>query len=252
MKNSALIIAISATLVACGSGSSGGTVAPTPAPTNNTPTTSQPATSEPTTNMGIKTVANKSSGVHSSQDSYSANSDLNRFTIDGMTINLAPAGMQSSGFLQLQSATGVNGDNVQRFVSGTKYSQTRFGLLTKTGSDDVIAFSQGNPTADMPVTGTANYAGDYIGIHHPTGNIGTGTVTATVDFAAKTINGVSSTDSNGVEGVTLAGQIRGNTFSAQGGPLTAKGQFYGEGASELSGSYNNNGFYTAAFGAKKQ
>lgn len=158
--------------------------------------------------------------------------------------------MASYGFFDVtRIPSGVNGDDLPRIISGTKYT-SRFGLIGNGNSG--IAFSQGNATANMPVSGTANYAGDYLGYNHVTNLVGKGTLQATVNFGSKSITITASNDDAGSLGGIYVGDIEGNTFDVEGHNIKGKGQFYGNNAAEFGGTFSNNNDYSAAFGAKKQ
>ncbi len=264
MKNTLLVIAISAALAACSSGSShstvnSGTKADTPNKTQIANKGKDNAKNNPqkedTNDTAIKLTADVKTGKNESFSEYTPTEDLNKFVIDGKTITLAPGGISSGGFMKLNSTNGVNGDKVQRFISGTKYSQTKFGVLTKTGSDKIVAFSQGTPASSLPEEDGIKYKGDYIGYDHAKGLVGDGTLEMTVNFKTHTAKGSFTEDSNGF----LGGELSGGTVNknklylkdkAKG--VEIKAQFYGKGATELGGVYYHKNQYTAAFGAKKQ
>lgn len=257
--NTLLALAVSAFLVACGSSSSQSSTPPTGKTTGETTgkttgETTDKATEKTTagTETGLQITANRTTGSSASISTYAPTADLNQFVINGQTIDLTPSGFSHGGFLLLGTDNGVNDDNTQRYVSGNKYSQVRFGLLTQKGSNKVTGFSQGNVTKDMPTEGVLSYAGDYVGYDHESAKVGTGTIQAKVDFANKKISGSSSADSNNFPGISFSNEsISANGFSLNKDGVQVEAQFYGPQAAEMSGVYNNNGNYTAAFGARK-
>ncbi len=169
---------------------------------------------------------------------------MNEFILNGTKVDLIPAGFSVGGFFT-QAGGNINGDTLNRVVSGSKYQSSRFGILAPAGKDPV-GFSQGEQTrvADMPLTGTdVKYSGDYAVYKIQDKTFGeTGTIDVTVNFADKKLS--IKPDNH----VTMNGNITGNAFTFDDGK--GKGQFYGSQAAELGGVHKNDKYITA-FGAKK-
>jgi len=226
-------------------------------------------------------------------------------------------GYNSSGYLnyvKLTTAEGTNlefteqnGSKVFEFgeilevsnASGTDYIITidpselpsefqfdyqSFGIWTTgggTGSGKTGVYSVGNPTAvsNMPLSGTANYAGLSFGRYvDGTGKsfFSEGTVSVNADFSAQTVgfatnygatslmNEISEVFSSGAflsMNGTLSISSGTSTFS---GPVTtssglsgtASGRFYGPSANEVGGTFNLTGnsieTHSGGFGAVRQ
>lgn len=245
--NTALIVALSATLVACGSSSSQGTAAPTSTPTSIPTPTKKPVA---TPDTGIKVTGNTSSGRVQSHVGYTPNTDLNKFTINGQTIALVPPGVSAPGLYR--ATMGINGDNISRVIGGSRFKHSRFGLLYPRSGTELTVFSQGIATKDMPNTGAANYVGQYVGYDYTNNRDTYGAFTAAVNFGTKTVRATFDADNRGTTPDTFHNiPITGNTFNAHG----VDGKFYGPQATEMGGVYSGTRSgknYTAAFGAVKQ
>lgn len=204
-------------------------------------------TTPPATASFIGTKAQASiSGSAKSHSARHTTSNLNQIIIDGKTIVLTPAGISAGGFFSTD--TGINGDDFQRIVSGTNYQYSRFGFLFKTDKnpDTVTLFSQGKLTTDMPDTGSANYAGDYVEHDFKQQAVRTGTLTAKADFGQRSLSVFADVDKGKA---SFKARIAGSSFATADG--AGKGHFYGPQAAELGGTYLDNGAIIA-FGAKKQ
>ena len=183
--------------------------------------------------------------------------DLDVLNVEGKSFNIVPTGWAASEVLEITS------NNVTRLVSGTKYKNVRWGLISQEGLNNHYLLAYGiNPTTNMPATGQATYVGN--GVHSYASN-GEGIDTYhlsnakfNVNFADKSLEGSITPANNkpfgNVDEIKLSAKIDGNQFSGN----TAEGsetggRFYGFGASELSGSYiNPQATQIGVFGAQKQ
>ncbi len=254
IQKTLLILALSGTLVACGSSSSQGSHAPKP---NNQGTQKdtnkkndkndkkdekdQGDTHNPTPEHGI---LNDKAGKHLVLvDKPTQN--INKFVLDGQEIDLIPNGFTVGG-IHKQVGSSINGDTLDRAVSGTRYQVSRFGIIAPAGKD-AFAFSQGMHTAvgDLPSGTAVKYKGDYVAYSLKNKTfLNNGTFDATVNFADKTLKlKPDHDDSDG-----LPAHITGNTFTFDDGK--GKGRFYGSQAAELGGVYQDD--QIVAFGGKKQ
>ena len=183
--------------------------------------------------------------------------DLDVLNVEGKSFNIVPTGWAASEVLEITS------NNVTRLVSGTKYKNVRWGLISQEGLNNHYLLAYGiNPTTNMPATGQATYVGN--GVHSYASN-GEGIDTYhlsnakfNVNFADKSLEGSITPANNkpfgSVNEVKLSAKIDGNQFSGKTAEGTETGgRFYGFGASELSGSYiNPQATQIGVFGAQKQ
>lgn len=183
--------------------------------------------------------------------------DLDVLNVEGKSFNIVPTGWAASEVLKITS------NNVTRLVSGTKYKNVRWGLISQEGLNNHYLLAYGiNPTTNMPATGQATYVGN--GVHSYASN-GEGIDTYhlsnakfNVNFADKSLEGSITPANNkpfgSVNEVKLSAKIDGNQFSGKTAEGTETGgRFYGFGATELSGSYvNPKATQIGVFGAQKQ
>ena len=183
--------------------------------------------------------------------------DLDVLNVEGKSFNIVPTGWAASEVLEITS------NNVTRLVSGTKYKNVRWGLISQEGLNNHYLLAYGiNPTTNMPATGQATYVGN--GVHSYASN-GEGIDTYhlsnakfNVNFADKSLEGSITPANNkpfgNVDEIKLSAKIDGNQFSGKTAEGTETGgRFYGFGASELSGSYvNPKATQIGVFGAQKQ
>ena len=183
--------------------------------------------------------------------------DLDVLNVEGKSFNIVPTGWAASEVLEITS------NNVTRLVSGTKYKNVRWGLISQEGLNNHYLLAYGiNPTTNMPATGQATYVGN--GVHSYASN-GEGIDTYhlsnakfNVNFSDKSLEGSITPANNkpfgSVNEVKLSAKIDGNQFSGKTAEGTETGgRFYGFGASELSGSYvNPKATQIGVFGAQKQ
>jgi len=266
-------------LSACGSSGGGSDDQDVSAPSNQTeqsqpstaanntqqPTTSSSQPTSPTTtpnqvltakNIGFVIPKVKGAEVEIAYPKAEA-VDLDVLNVEGKSFNIVPTGWAASEVLKITS------NNVTRLVSGTKYKNVRWGLISQEGLNNHYLLAYGiNPTTNMPATGQATYVGN--GVHSYASN-GEGIDTYhlsnakfNVNFADKSLEGSITPANNkpfgSVNEVKLSAKIDGNQFSGKTAEGTETGgRFYGFGASELSGSYiNPQATQIGVFGAQKQ
>ena len=266
-------------LSACGSSGGGSDDQDVSAPSNQTeqsqpstaanntqqPTTSSSQPTSPTTtpnqvltakNIGFVIPKVKGAEVEIAYPKAEA-VDLDVLNVEGKSFNIVPTGWAASEVLKITS------NNVTRLVSGTKYKNVRWGLISQEGLNNHYLLAYGiNPTTNMPATGQATYVGN--GVHSYASN-GEGIDTYhlsnakfNVNFADKSLEGSITPANNkpfgNVDEIKLSAKIDGNQFSGKTAEGTETGgRFYGFGASELSGSYiNPQATQIGVFGAQKQ
>ena len=140
------------------------------------------------------------------------------------------------------------------------YSDMRFGsnsgLIDKS---HIYFFYNGNPTNDMPTTGTASYVGhaitsvDLNPLDHR--DLYQGDSQFNVDFGNKTLNGALDIRNFHADiNATIAGNyFNGTANSSLASSARVEGKFYGPQAKELAGFIQaNDNSWGAAFGAKQE
>jgi len=266
-------------LSACGSSGGGSDDQDVSAPSNQTeqsqpstaanntqqPTTSSSQPTSPTTtpnqvltakNIGFVIPKVKGAEVEIAYPKAEA-VDLDVLNVEGKSFNIVPTGWAPSEVLKITS------NNVTRLVSGTKYKNVRWGLISQEGLNNHYLLAYGiNPTTNMPATGQATYVGN--GVHSYASNGGgidtyhLSNAKFNVNFADKSLEGSITPADNepfgNVDEIKLSAKIDGNQFSGKTAEGTETGgRFYGFGASELSGSYvNPKATQIGVFGAQKQ
>ena len=266
-------------LSACGSSGGGSDDQDVSAPSNQTeqskpstaanntqqPTTSSSQPTSPTTtpnqvltakNIGFVIPKVKGAEVEIAYPKAEA-VDLDVLNVEGKSFNIVPTGWAASEVLEITS------NNVTRLVSGTKYKNVRWGLISQEGLNNHYLLAYGiNPTTNMPATGQATYVGN--GVHSYASNGGgidtyhLSNAKFNVNFADKSLEGSITPADNepfgNVNEIKLSAKIDGNQFSGKTAEGTETGgRFYGFGASELSGSYvNPKATQIGVFGAQKQ
>ena len=130
------------------------------------------------------------------------------------------------------------------------------GLIDKS---HIYFFYNGNPTNDMPTTGTASYVGHAITSVdlNPSDHrdLYEGTSQFNVDFGNKTLNGALDIRNFHADiNATIAGNyFNGTANSSLVSTGRVEGKFYGSQAKELAGFVQaNDNSWGAAFGAEKQ
>lgn len=176
--------------------------------------------------------------------------------VDGTNVAIGFPGISAGGWLNAKA----NGRDLK--VCCGMYSDMRFGLtdsLDDNGS--AYVFYNGNPTRNMPTSGSASYSGQSIisanvsALEHE--GFYTGTSQFNVDFGNKTLNG--SLGINNIQPVNINASISGNSFNgtATSSSLPSagrvEGKFYGDQAKQLAGlAQANDNNWGAVFGAQKQ
>ena len=176
--------------------------------------------------------------------------------VDGTNVAIGFPGISAGGWLNAKA----NRRDLK--VCCGMYSDMRFGLtdsLDDNGS--AYVFYNGNPTRNMPTSGSASYSGQSIisanvsALEHE--GFYTGTSQFNVDFGNKTLNG--SLGINNIQPVNINASISGNSFTGtatSSSLLSAgrvEGKFYGDQAKQLAGlAQANDNNWGAVFGAQKQ
>lgn len=137
----------------------------------------------------------------------------------------------------------------QGVVSGTHLQNARYGAVQMQQNGAFTLFSQGKatPENDMPTQGKAQYKGHAVLIEQQKMNT-YATSQFQVDFGAKTVVGEIVGKVPNIQA-----DIVGNTFQSKSGANTqTQGQFFGAGAAEMSGVFQQNNGTRGVFGASKQ
>lgn len=144
-----------------------------------------------------------------------------------------------------------------------RYSDIRFGIndsLDENGK--FYLFYNGNPTLNMPTSGSASYSGQSILAIDITesdeDDYHIGNSQFSVNFGNKSLSG--SLGINDIQYVNINASISGNNFSGYANTsllpssvANVEGKFYGEQAKQLAGlAEANDNSWAAAFGAQKQ
>jgi len=181
---------------------------------------------------------------------------MSKINVEGTDVDIGIRGFTAKHWLNV-----LSGKKERRFdVCCGIYSDMRFGsnsdLIDKS---HIYFFYNGNPTNDMPTTGTASYVGhaitsvDLNPLDHR--DLYEGDSQFNVDFGNKTLNGILDirnfhSDIN----ATIAGNyFNGTANSSSVSSARVEGKFYGPQAKELAGFIQaNDNSWGAAFGAQKQ
>ncbi|SDN50718.1 Slam-dependent surface lipoprotein [Pseudomonas jinjuensis] len=154
-------------------------------------------------------------------------------------------------------------DGTLTYGSNGSNGYARYGAwYSKAHTTTEYFYTGDNPTQanQVPSSGTATYAGRAVRANTTDGvsaSSGSTPVSFNVDFAAKTINGVTE-ERAGFSSVSMKGNINGGGFSGSATSGTAKGtfagHFYGADAAELAGmaTFAADAKQNMAFGAVKQ
>ncbi len=279
MKNTLLVVAISAALAACSSGSHLPSVdsgkADTPnknqpsktgtdtskkdtskkdtskkdtskkdTPKKDTPKKDTPKKDTPKKDNSKPSRTDKN--IDAEQHNVQQNK-LNKFVLDGKEIDLIPAGFNIGGIFT-NNGGNINGDTLTKAVSGTKYKYARFGVLRPEGKDPVV-FAQGVETAvnDIPKEDGIEYKGDTITYDIGETNFEKGEFTAVANFNKHEFIVHPNNDKK-----KLVAIIDKNSFIFKNDKGEGKGigKFYGPQAAEMAGTYVDVS-HTTAFGGKK-
>ena len=235
------------TLAACGSSNSdSSTTTTTTTPPNVSP--SQPQASPKVTGAAI-TISGMDHPVLkiSKIEGYTPY----KLNVDGTELTIGGPGISSGSWLTLRDA------NHETMV--VAYKNSSFGAIRSQheNAKDYL-FYNGNPTANMPTTGTASYEGRSI---LSAANIESdddylkGTSRLNANFADKTLTG--SLNFNEAI-INVNSRISGNSFTGSAnsfaliGTGKVEGKFYGNNAKELGGMVSAANQWGAAFGAEKK
>ena len=141
-----------------------------------------------------------------------------------------------------------------------RYSDIRFGINDSLDDNGKFyLFYNGNPTLNMPTSGSASYSGQSIlAIDITESDYHIGNSQFSVDFGNKSLSG--SLGINNIQYVNINASISGNNFSGYANTsllpssvANVEGKFYGEQAKQLAGlAEANDNSWAAAFGAQKQ
>ena len=224
-------------------------------PKVNTPVQTHPQTASETGAVLVASGRGDKASMHRVEiNNYTPN--MSSINVEGTDVDIGIRGFTAKHWLNV-----LSGKKERRFdVCCGIYSDMRFGsnsgLIDKS---HIYFFYNGNPTNDMPTTGTASYIGhaitsvdlnpsDYRDLYE-------GASQFNVDFGNKTLNGALDirnfhSDIN----ATIAGNyFNGTANSSLVSTGRVEGKFYGSQAKELAGFVQaNDNSWGAAFGAEKQ
>lgn len=224
-------------------------------PKVNTPAKSHPQTGRETGAVLVASGRGDKASMHRVEmNNYTPK--MSKINVEGTDVDIGIRGFTAKHWLNV-----LSGKKERRFdVCCGIYSDMRFGsnsgLIDKS---HIYFFYNGNPTNDMPTTGTASYVGhaitsvdlnpsDYRDLYE-------GTSQFNVDFGNKTLNGALDIRNFHAD---INATITGNYFNGTANsPLVStgrvEGKFYGSQAKELAGFVQaNDNSWGSAFGAEKQ
>ena len=176
--------------------------------------------------------------------------------VDGTNVAIGFPGISAGDWLNAKA----NGRDLK--VCCGIYSDMRFGLTDSLDDNgNAYVFYNGNPTRNMPTSGSASYSGQsIISANVPAldkEGFYTGTSQFNVDFGNKTLNG--SLGINNIQPVNINASISGNSFNGTATSASlpsagrVEGKFYGDQAKQLAGlAQANDNNWGAVFGAQKQ
>ncbi len=176
--------------------------------------------------------------------------------VDGTNVAIGFPGISAGDWLNAKA----NGRDLK--VCCGMYSDMRFGLTDSLDDNgNAYVFYNGNPTRNMPTSGSASYSGQsIISANVPAldkEGFYTGTSQFNVDFGNKTLNG--SLGINNIQPVNINASISGNSFNGTATSASlpsagrVEGKFYGDQAKQLAGlAQANDNNWGAVFGAQKQ
>ncbi|MBQ9682297.1 MAG: transferrin-binding protein-like solute binding protein [Neisseriaceae bacterium] len=199
------------------------------------------------------------------QESPNEGKNFNKIEINGKLMDILPAqqrpdhtevnipyeGKELKNNKIFQSADSKDSKKVTFQIWGGSVPYARYGIIADnyknaTGKDCNIggvcslrmrAFYQGQPTLDMPTTGTALYVGGAV-LHILNRNTPTVGVSAfEVDFGKKNIEGAigafAGADADKLKRINLKATIQGNAFKSK----QMEGKFYGPKAANVAGYF---------------
>ena len=176
--------------------------------------------------------------------------------VDGTNVAIGFPGISAGDWLNAKA----NGRDLK--VCCGIYSDMRFGLTDSLDDNgNAYVFYNGNPTRNMPTSGSASYSGQsIISANVPAldkEGFYTGTSQFNVDFGNKTLNGYLGI--NNIQPVNINASISGNSFNGTATSASlpsagrVEGKFYGDQAKQLAGlAQANDNNWGAVFGAQKQ
>ncbi|WP_037585390.1 transferrin-binding protein-like solute binding protein [Stenoxybacter acetivorans] len=256
-KAMATLLMVAFALTACGGGGSS---------SPNTSSSNSPGTGGGSNSSGSDgSIAGRLDGSYASFNSSGGGAEIGRLVesfdnknkdvlvVDGKRIQLVYPGISAGKFVIANDV-----------VVGMNLSYARYGAYL--GGKDIYLYAQGTGTPDknMPISGTAKYAGiAYVkGVNYQESGVKYNTADATanftVDFGKKAISGaianivdINKKPANNIE---LSGVINGHQFYGRSLSGThMEGDFFGPNADEIAGTFVNMGAgFGGAFGAKKQ
>lgn len=181
---------------------------------------------------------------------------FNKITVAGKEVEIIPTGVN------LATNTYNNNQNTYKITTagnagatGTAYA--RYGLVADGTNSTVSVFYQGEPTSNMPTTGSnITYKGRAFAFRPSDNTAFGGDSTFQVDFGGRKLTGTMSnwkeiTELNAAapNPVSISASISGNTFKGS----NNQGKFYGDNAQNLAGSFaDKTQKIQGAFGANKQ
>lgn len=226
-----------------------------PSTNNQTQRPAQPSQPQVTGGTGGALVISGSDNNTSVKRATLNGYNTNSINVDGTNVTIGFSGIYAGSWFR----GNVNGSHLE--VCCGRYSDVRFGVSEGlTPNSDGYMFYNGNPTTNMPTSGSASYTGQSIisaSVNALSDDYHTGTSKFNVDFGNKTLNG--SLDIANIQPVNVNATISGNSFAGTANsaslPSSARveGKFYGNAAKELAGlAQGNDNSWGAAFGAQKQ
>ncbi len=214
-------------------------------------------------NNVVQQQANKKTGTAFIDD----NGSFRRVTINGYnttSINVEGINLEI-GFPDISAGgwTKTTANDRRIDVCCGRYSDIRFGINDSLDDNGKFyLFYNGNPTLNMPTSGSASYSGQSILAIDITesdeDDYHIGNSQFSVDFGNKSLSG--SLGINGIQYVNINASISGNSFNGYANTsllpssvASVEGKFYGEQAKQLAGlAEANDNNWAAAFGAQKQ
>ena len=224
-------------------------------PKVNTPAKSHPQTGRETGAVLVASGRGDKASMHRVEmNNYTPK--MSKINVEGTDVDIGIRGFTAKHWLNV-----LSGKKERRFdVCCGIYSDMRFGsnsgLIDKS---HIYFFYNGNPTNDMPTTGTASYVGHAITSVdlNPSDHrdLYQGDSQFNVDFGNKTLNGALDIRNFHADiNATIAGNyFNGTANSSLVSTGRVEGKFYGSQAKELAGFVQaNDNSWGAAFGAKQE
>lgn len=224
-------------------------------PKVNTPVQTHPQTASETGAVLVASGRGDKASMHRVEmNNYTPK--MSSINVEGTDVDIGIRGLTAKHWLNV-----LKEKKKRRFdVCCGIYSDMRFGsnsdLIDKS---HIYFFYNGNPTNDMPTTGTASYVGhaitsvDLNPLDHR--DLYQGDSQFNVDFGNKTLNGALDIRNFHADiNATIAGNyFNGTANSSLASSARVEGKFYGPQAKELAGFIQaNDNSWGAAFGAKQE